>query len=142
MAGRGPAPKDPGARVRSGSSARGEWRQVTATGWQHGKRPALPSGLTPDARATWETWFGAWFTAFWGPEDVPALRMLIRLYDAVNGGEWRLHGELRRWMDTFGITPKGQQDRRWRRPAEESSTSERKPRAKSSSRYEHLKPVP
>ncbi len=57
---------------------------------------------------------GSWFAWFWSAEDLPALRQVIRLYDQVERGHFQRHGELRLAMDTYGITPKGQQDRRWR----------------------------
>lgn len=72
---------------------------------------------------------GAWFAAFWKPEDLPGLRQLIRLYDEVERGEFQRASELRLQMDTYGITPKGQQDRRWRPPASDPAPK----RAKSSS---------
>jgi hypothetical protein len=68
----------------------------------------------PASKEAWRVWFSAWFAAHWGPEDLPALRQLIRVYDQVERGEFQRHGELRVAMDTYGITPKGQQDRRWR----------------------------
>jgi hypothetical protein len=55
----------------------------------------------------------AWFAAHWTPSDLPGLRQLIRLYDQVERGEFQRASELRLQMDTYGITPKGQQDRRW-----------------------------
>jgi hypothetical protein len=62
----------------------------------------------------------AWFAAFWTPDDLPALRQLVRVYDQVERGEFQRAAELRLQMDTYGITPKGQQDRRWMRPREET----------------------
>jgi hypothetical protein len=41
---------------------------------------------------------------------------VIRLYDRVERGEYQRATELRLYMDTYGITPKGQQDRRWKPP--------------------------
>jgi hypothetical protein len=41
------------------------------------------------------------------------------VYDQVERGEFQRAGELRLQMDTYGITPKGQQDRRWARPTEQ-----------------------
>jgi hypothetical protein len=38
------------------------------------------------------------------------------LYDQVERGEFQRANELRLQMDTYGITPKGQQDRRWKPP--------------------------
>lgn len=62
---------------------------------------------------------GAWFAAHWTPADLPGLRTLIRIYDQVERGEFQRANELRLQMDTYGITPKGQQDRRWARPSDE-----------------------
>ena len=116
MAGRGPAP-DP-VRVRHDRPVRGDWRTPDAIGWQHGKVPACPMDVEPATRRAWKTWFGSWIAAFWTPEDVPGLRMLALIYDAVEQGDFTRAPELRMWMDTYGLTPKGQQDRRWRRPDE------------------------
>ena len=112
MAGRGPAPKRE-RRPRSKAPTRGEWKAAKGLGWQHGAIPKPPSGLMPASRSTWTTWFRAWYAAHWRPEDVPALKILIQLYDQVQRGEYQRAGELRLGMDGWGITPKGQQDRRW-----------------------------
>lgn len=64
----------------------------------------------------WSVWFGSWWAAFWTPADLPALRQVIRLYDQVERGEFQRCAELRMMMDTYGVTPKGQQDRRWKAP--------------------------
>jgi len=72
--------------------------------------------LMPASVGAWDTWMGAWFAANWRPEDLPGLRQLIRLYDQVERNEFQRCGELRLGMDTYGITPKGQQDRRWAPP--------------------------
>ena len=116
MAGRGPVPKV-GLRSR-GKRLRGDWRTAAAGAWVYGSVPAAPAGLLPVSRATWRAWFGSWFAAFWTPGDVPGLRQVIRLYDAVERGEYHRSPELRLQMDTYGITPKGQQDRRWRPPVD------------------------
>jgi hypothetical protein len=71
----------------------------------------------PASVSAWGAWTASWFASHWGPEDVPALRQVIRLYDQVERGQFRFLGELRLQMDTYGITPKGQQDRRWTRPS-------------------------
>lgn len=117
MAGRGHAPKlpDEPRHPRSHDPQR-PFRSATSKGWQHGPTPKPPTGMTTAARQAWKVWFGAWFAAFWTPEDVPALRHLVALYDQVERGEFQRHGELRIAMDTYGITPKGQQDRRWLPP--------------------------
>jgi hypothetical protein len=61
----------------------------------------------------------SWFAAHWGPADLPGLNHVIRLYDQVQRGEFQRSAELRLSMDTYGITPKGQQDRRWKPPSEQ-----------------------
>ena len=38
---------------------------------------------------------------------MPALRFTIRLWDRVNRGDVKRAGELRQWMDGYGLTPKG-----------------------------------
>jgi hypothetical protein len=135
----GPPPKDPAQRVDRHVKGRGDWQAAVAAGWQHGSTPKAPPKLTAAAREAWDTWMGAWFAAFWTPEDLPALRQLVRLYDQVERGEFQRHGELRVAMDTYGITPKGQQDRRWKRPEAAKPAEVRK--VSGGSRYEHLKVV-
>ena len=65
----------------------------------------------------WRGWFTAWWAGNWTPDDLPALRLVIRLWDRVNRGDVKRAAELRQWMDGYGLTPKGQMDRRWARPA-------------------------
>lgn len=113
MAGSGPAPKS--RRHRRSSPARGDWKPAPGSGWQ-GDLPAPPSGLLEVSQETWLTWFKAWWAAHWTTDDLPGLRLLIRIYDRVARGDVRRLGELRQLMDSYGITPKGQQDRRWLRP--------------------------
>lgn len=115
MAGRGPLPKPEDQRRRANPQTH-EWKYAPGDGWQHGPAPKPPSSLTKAAKDAWSTWLSAWFAAFWTPDDVPALRQIVRLYDQVERGEFQRAGELRLQMDTYGITPKGQQDRRWRPP--------------------------
>jgi hypothetical protein len=75
-----------------------------------------PAGLMPASAEAWSTWMGGWFAAHWGPEDLPGLRQVVRLYDQVERGEFQRAGELRLWEDGYGITPKGAQGRRWAPP--------------------------
>lgn len=127
MAGRGPAPKE--GRRRQNQPERGEMSSVDAVGWQHGEIPAPPDGLMSASLEAWRTWLAAWFAAHWTVSDLPGLRQVIRLYDQVERGEFQRATELRLMMDTFGITPKGQQDRRWVPPkAEEATPSGNKPK--------------
>lgn len=133
MPGRGPAPKQEGRRNWS-DPIRGDWHAAEGVGWQHGPIPPVPSGLLPESRLTWRRWFKSWAAAHWHPDDVPQLRHTIRLYNAcllaaTDPVIWPPEGsdakpvqrrspdtELRQMMDNMGITPKGQQDRRWLRP--------------------------
>lgn len=87
----------------------------------------------------WKTWMSAWFAAHWTPADLPALRQLIRLHDQLERGEFQRATEFRLLGDTYGITPKGQQDRHWTPPVEVD-----KPVAATGTdgaRYGHLQPV-
>ena len=125
MAGRGRAPKETEQRANQyDTPQRGEWSHADKVGWQHGKRPACPAGMEKATRDAWATWMGAWFAAFWTPADVPGLRQIIRLYNQVELGEFTRANELRLQMDTYGITPKGQQDRRWKPPKEEPESDQ------------------
>ena len=135
MAGRGPAPKE--NSVTRNARPRGDVQVASSTGWSHGKIPAAPKGLMPESRAAWKTWFEAWFASFWTPSDLPGLRQVIRLYDQVERGEFQRSAELRLQMDTYGITPKGQQDRRWRPPVEPTQPAP----SPSGSTYGHLRAV-
>lgn len=137
MAGRGPAPK--ANRVRRVDPERGEAVAAPASNWLHGPIPVAPDGLMPASLEAWATWFGAWFAAFWTPEDVPGLRQVIRLYDQVERGEFQRASELRLQMDTYGITPKGQQDRRWKAPVKDEKPAVGGPRGGGS--YAHLRSV-
>jgi hypothetical protein len=81
----------------------------------------------------------AWFASHWTPDDLPGLRLTIQLYDQVERGDFRRVTECRQHMDGYGITPKGQQDRRWSPP----KTQERPEVAETpaASPYEHLRAV-
>jgi len=116
MPGRGPAPKRPDARRTRHRPTRGEYRPGPGTGWQHGPIPQPPDGLLKATRTAWDTWMRSWMAAHWMPGDLPALRILAQLYDATERGHLVRAGELRMWLDGYGITPKGQQDRRWLPP--------------------------
>ncbi len=118
MPGRGPAPKVT-RRNKSDVPIRGEWKAVPGIGWQHGPVPTPPPGLLKASREAWSVWMHAWFAAHWTPDDLPGLRTVVQLYDQVQRGEYVRVGELRLHMDGYGITPKGQQDRRWSPPKPE-----------------------
>lgn len=121
MAGHGRAPKLPGERRNATPPGRGEWSAAPSVGWQHGAVPEPPRGVHADTVRAWRTWFGAWFAAHWTPADVPGLRIVAQLHSEVcNGGSTRAP-ELRLWLDGYGITPKGQADRRWVQPKPEDA---------------------
>lgn len=133
MAGRGRPPKP--ERVNpSDVPIRGEIQEALADCWV-GDVPAPPDGLMPASLDAWSAWFAAWFAAFWKPSDLPALRQMVRLYDQVERGEFQRATELRLMMDTYGVTPKGQQDRRWK-PSITSPAA-----AQAGSAYAHLRAV-
>jgi hypothetical protein len=122
MPGRGAAPKSE-RRNKADIPIRGEWQPSAEVGWQHGSIPEPPDGLVAASREAWMIWMHAWFASHWAPEDLPGLRKVIQLYDATERGELHRAAELRMSMDTYGITPKGQQDRRWAPPKSESIPS-------------------
>jgi hypothetical protein len=127
-------------RRRRNKPVRGDWKPTSTSGWQHGEIPPCPDGLMPPSVVAWDTWMQAWFAVHWTPEDLPGLRQLIRTYDQVERNEFQRGPELRLLMDTYGITPKGQQDRRWQPPKAEEPVIET-PGADPSSPYGHLRAV-
>lgn len=88
------------------------------------------------SRLAWVTWMQSWVASHWTTTDLPGLRQLIRIYDQVERGEFQRSTELRLGMDTYGITPKGQQDRRWVAPEQPEVAPPKA--AKPQSRYGHL----
>jgi hypothetical protein len=139
MAGKGPAPKDPADRRRRNKPAGGEWASPPGEGWRYGEIPKAPTGLKPASRRAWRTWFCAWFAAWWTPDDLPGLETVILLFDQVQRGEYHRAAELRLEMDGYGITPKGQQQLRWKRPEPKKPESEVPRRAVGEGRYGHLR---
>lgn len=136
MAGRGPAPKPDAERIRRNKGEQVKWHPAPGVGWQHGDLPAPPDGLMPASIEAWDTWMAAWFAAHWTVSDLPGLRQLVRLFDQVERGEFQRASEMRLQMDTYGITPKGQQDRRWVPPVAEG---DEKPKPSGGKRYGHLR---
>jgi hypothetical protein len=133
MAGKGPPPNR--NRRRQNVPGRGDWQVVEGFGWQHGETPEIPFEVRAATAKVWDRWMAAWFATNWMPEDLPGLYVTIGLYDQWEGYrhepvivETDADGKvvivqkrdpsvnLARWMDTYGITPKGQQDRRWTKP--------------------------
>lgn len=115
----GPAPKL--ERRRRNVPARGEWQAAAGYGWQHGETPKPPSGLSAAARKKWGEWMAGWPASFWHPDDLSGLEVAIRLYDRqlVNPSTSQAN-VLGQWMDRYGLTPKGLQERHWLRPKKEA----------------------
>lgn len=123
------------SRKRTPAPARGEWKPAPGVGWQHGAIPAPPDGISAATRWAWDTWMRAWFASHWTPDDLPALHKVARLYDDHERGE-HVGSEMRLLMDGYGITPKGQQDRRWVPPEEQQQ-----PTTDGPSPYSHLRSI-
>lgn len=160
MAGRGPKPKPLEQRRTRHQPLRGEWQAAAGIGWQHGSPPEPPDGLLIASVRVWQTWMQSWWASHWMPEDLPGLIVTIRLYDMCESyfneplTEKKVRGkdetvwvpkpnpttELRQFMDNYGITPKGQQDRRWAPPKADEQPVAAEP-AKRGGRYAHLRSV-
>lgn len=104
---------------------RGDWQPSEGVGWQHGAIPKPPSGLQPAARAAWKGWMESWVAAHWAPMDLPNLYLIAKLYDECHRGKASAaqQSEYRQLCDSYGISPKGQQDRRWKPPEEAPKTA-------------------
>ncbi len=114
MAGRGPNAK--AGRRRANEPARGDYHAANGVGWQYGEIPRPPDGLKEASVIAWNTWFRAWYAAHWTPDDLPQIHVLALLFDQIEREEFQRASEFRLLADTLGVTPKGQQDRRWVRP--------------------------
>lgn len=158
MAGRGPAPKPTTQRRTAHAPIRGEWQATPGIGWQHGEIPPVPDGVHADTREAWGIWMRAWFASHWTPDDLPGLEHLASLHsecrtafhepfiesEGPRGGTIYVRRpspvtELRQMLDNYGITPKGQQDRRWEAPKAEAEQPTRKRAATGDSPYAHLR---
>lgn len=141
MAGTGSPPKQ--QRARRNAPARGEWQPTEGYGWQHGPMPPAPKGLLASARSAWKVWMEAWFASHWSPEDLPMLYRVVKLYDKADRGEASAaeQSELRQLSDSYGITPKGQQDRRWKAPEKPEAPAKPGPKG-DAGQYGHLSSVP
>ena len=118
MAGRGPAPKDPGQRRRYNQPARSEWVDLEPL-----EKPVLPPpeySWTTGATRMYNAWRRDPVTSQYGPADIAAICELARWYDLLPFSEQRLR------MDALGLTPKGKRDLRWRTPAEVATIAEQK----------------
>jgi len=88
----------------------------------------------------------AWFAAHWAPADLPGLQLVIAQFDAVKRAPITKANDvtaLVRLMDTYGITPAGQQSRRWTAPKPEDTPVDDKRPVEASSKdpYRHLRAV-
>jgi hypothetical protein len=137
----GPAPKK--SRARRNPPARGEWKASEGVGWQHGKIPELPAALGPMTQLAWQMWMQSWIAAHWRPKDLPGLLVVAGLYHkVVDDGAVSYASELRVQMDTYGLTPKGQQDRRWLEPGEpETAAAKKKAKGAKPETYRGLRAV-
>lgn len=130
----GPAPQE--QRRRRNAPASGDWETASGFGWQHGDVPDPPDDLLEVTVHAWNVWMGSWFAAFWVPEDLPGLRVIAKLYDQVERGEYTRASELRLQMTAYGMNPEGQQKRHWKPPEGDSGSvparRERKDRRASS----------
>lgn len=106
----------PPEQRRNRTKPQTEFVPAAGVGWQHGPIPDPPPDLQPASVEAWNVWMSAWFAAFWTPADLPGLRQVVLLYDECEQGKLNRHAELRISMDSFGMTPKGQAERRWMRP--------------------------
>src|SRR3954447_21424268 len=73
-------------RVPRGKPARGDWRPSPDRGWQH-DLPEPPPGLLTSSVVVWESWFKAWWAGNWTQDDLPQLKLVIRLWDRVHRGD-------------------------------------------------------
>lgn len=139
MAGTGRPPKQD--RRRANAPVRGEWKPTPGMGWQHGPIPECPDGLMVTSREAWQVWMRSWFAAHWTQDDLPILRQVIRLFDKVerNDASSAELTQYRQLLDSYGITPKGQQDRRWTPPKADAPAPAKATATKS--KYAHLKVV-
>jgi hypothetical protein len=110
MAGRGPAPKDPGQRRRYNQPARGEWVDLEPL-----EAPILPGAddkWSGRVKRLWVAWREDPVTSQYGPADLAAIWDLAEQFDGLSESTQTNR------MDRLGLTPKGKRDLRWRTVAE------------------------
>jgi len=91
------------------------WKTPAGIGWQYGRKPAPPRGLTEAGKRAWRTWFASWWAGFWTPDDLPGLELTVRLFDGVQSGHVDV-SKVTPLLDRYGITPSGRQSLRWAQP--------------------------
>lgn len=89
-----------------------KWQLAEHEGWQHGKVPPCPKGLSIHGQKAWKTWMNAWWACFYTPDDLPGLQLLVTLYDKVLLEQIDVT-KITPLLDRYGITPKARQDLRW-----------------------------
>jgi hypothetical protein len=73
---------------------------------------------------------------------VPALNLIIKMFDRVSRGAPPSHArELARWLDSYGVTPKGQQQRHWLPPNRDELDPQPAGKHAGPSPYSHLRLV-
>lgn len=119
-----PTGPKPTANPQRPDQRRHQIKNAEPGGWAHGdpndkrrKFPKCPESIRmAEAVKAWDAWFQSWWAAFWLPEDLPALELVITLYEGVMLGKLD-PSKLTPLLDRYGITPKGRQDLRWAPPA-------------------------
>lgn len=118
----GSKPLPPGEAVDQRKSVF-KWQLAEHEGWQHGKVPSCPKGLSAHGQKAWRTWMNAWWACFYTPDDLPGLELLVLLYDKVLLEQIDV-SKITPLLDRYGITPKSRQDLRWAqvpaKPAEQA----------------------
>lgn len=108
----GAPPAPPGHAKRPDMQKQG-WRVAKPGGWQHGKRPAAPRGLTDIGKKAWRTWIDAWWASFYTPDDLPNLELAVALYDKAMQGDDKATSRYQTLADKLGLTPYGRNQLRW-----------------------------
>lgn len=108
----GRRPEAPGTADQR--NTKNPWKFAEGEGWQHGRKPPPPSGLTDAGKKAWRTWLGAWWACFYTPDDLPGLELAVRIYDAALAGHVDVSKAIP-LLDRYGITPEGRFKLRWAR---------------------------
>jgi len=134
----GSKPLPPGTSSQRGTV--NVWQYPEGLGWQHGRIPRPPAILeTDEAKAAWKDWLGSWWAAFYTPDDLRMLGILVHLVDRMVKGEISA-SQVTPLLDRFGITPKGRQDLRWaERPASKAPAATAEPSDEIAARRETRK---
>lgn len=131
-----PLPKPPGQRVRR-NAGQSQWSKLPGGG----RRDALPDlGLpaaTPATEAWWAEVWASPMAAMFLDADVPGLRRLALLLEAVNLGDLRTEilSEIRQLEDRYGLSPKARRALQWEVGAAEEAPPAAAPVARDRSRF-------